>query len=35
MASRAPDGITVVLLSNLETTAVLGDSLKQAEIARL
>jgi CubicO group peptidase (beta-lactamase class C family) len=29
-----PDDITVVLLSNLETTAVLGDSLKLAEIAR-
>jgi CubicO group peptidase (beta-lactamase class C family) len=29
-----PDDITVVLLSNLETTAVLGDSTKLAEIAR-
>ena len=29
-----PDDITVVLLSNLETTAVLGDSLKLAEMAR-
>jgi len=29
-----PDGVTVVLLSNLETTAVLGDSLKLAELAR-
>ena len=29
-----PDDITVVLLSNLETTAVLGDSLKLAELAR-
>ncbi len=29
-----PDDITVVLLSNLETTAVLGDSLKLADMAR-
>jgi CubicO group peptidase (beta-lactamase class C family) len=29
-----PDNITVVLLSNLETTAALGDSLKLAEMAR-
>jgi CubicO group peptidase (beta-lactamase class C family) len=29
-----PDDITVVLLSNLETTAVLGDSLKLAQMAR-
>jgi len=29
-----PDDITVVLLSNLETTAVLGDSLKLADLAR-
>jgi CubicO group peptidase (beta-lactamase class C family) len=29
-----PDDITVVLLSNLETTAVLGDSIKLADMAR-
>jgi CubicO group peptidase (beta-lactamase class C family) len=29
-----PDDITIVLLSNLETTAVLGDSLKLAQMAR-
>jgi CubicO group peptidase (beta-lactamase class C family) len=29
-----PDDITVVLLSNLETTAVLGDSLKLTDMAR-